>query len=239
MNQIVKGETGNEVSLSSAILFYSGKNGTSFATVHPVTTPTGARNPVIGAGRPIDRDALTKTLRVLAKNAAPAADFLPATVLGVSSTSLTWWSPPANRRVWFDCPELGQRSAVVTHPGLVFQASQSGFRVFALDGTERPTADTCLFEPPYFNTWDLGKICIGTARLPKRIDVNSIAGWEEGFFSSAFTHPNQGGKRVEYTNGVFAFWRDMLDGKFNDAFPLDVLVSMNKTVRQLVTGQIK
>jgi len=141
--------------------------------------------------------------------------------------------------VFFNCKELGERTKVVQHPGLVFQASRSGFRAFAVKGTERPTADTVLFEPPYFNTWDQGKICIGSAKVPRRINVGSIAGWEEGFFSSAFTHPNHGGKRIDFKDGFFAFWRDMLDGKFSKAFPLEVLVPMNKTVRQLVTGKVK
>jgi PRTRC genetic system protein B len=244
MAGISKGETGSEVKLSSAILFYSGQQGENYATVHPVTAGDGGRKkasrPVIGAGRPVDREALLRTLGALAANTAPAADFLPVTVLGISSSALTWWCAPAKRRVFFECKELGgKRTAVVHHPGLVFQAAASGFRVFAIEGKDRPTADTGLFEPPYFNTWDLGKICIGTARVPKRINVAAIAGWEEGFFNSAFTHPNHGSKRVEYEDGFYAFWRDMLEGKFSKAYPLKVLVPMKKTVRDLVTGKIE
>jgi PRTRC genetic system protein B len=244
MAGISKGETGSEVKLSSAILFYSGRHGENYATVHPVTEGDSGRKkgsrPVIGAGRPVDRDELTRALSALAANTAPAADFLPVTVLGVSSSALTWWCAPATRRVFFQCEELGgKRSAVVRHPGLVFQASVGGFRVFALYGKDRPTADSALFEPPYFNTWDHGKICIGTARVPKRINIAAIAGWEEGFFNSAFTHPNHGGKRVEYQDGFFAFWRDMLNGKFSEEFPLKVLVPTKKKVRDLVTGKIE
>jgi PRTRC genetic system protein B len=244
MAGIYKGETGSEVKLSSAILFYSGQQGESYATVHPVTSGDGGRKkgsrPVIGAGRPVDREVLTRTLGALAANTAPAADFLPVTVLGISSSSLTWWCAPAKRRVFFKCEEFGgERTAVVHHPGLVFQASANGFRVFAIESKDRPTADTALFEPPYFNTWDHGKICIGTTRVPKRINVAAIAGWEEGFFDSAFAHPNHGGKRVVYQDGFYAFWRDMLNGKFSKAFPLKVLVPTKKTVRDLVTGKIE
>ncbi len=239
MQLLNKGETGQQVELSSAILFYSSKRGEQYATVHPITTTGKESRPVIGAGRPVDRAVLTQTLSKLAENTAPEAAFLPPTVLGISSGSLTWWCAPAKRRVFFKCKELGERSAVVQHPGLVFQASASGFRVFALEGAERPSADTALFEPPYFNTWDLGKICIGSATVPKRINVESIEGWEDGFFNSAFTHPNHGGKRLKYQDGFYAFWRDMLDGKFGEAFPLEVLIPMKKTVRQLVTGKVE
>lgn len=83
----------------------------------------------------------------------------------------------------------------------------------------------------------IGKICIGSAHVPKQIDVVSIAGWEEAFFSSAFTHPNHGGKRVDYRDGVFAFWRDMLDGRF-PSYPKYALIPMKKTLGNLIAGTI-
>ncbi|MGQ7932170.1 PRTRC system protein B [Paraburkholderia sp. D1E] len=238
MTGIAKGNTGSEVQLSSAILFYSGQNGDQFATIHPVSHDPKTSRPLIGAGRPMDRNALLGTLRNLDKNAAPKADFLPPTVLAISPDALTWWCTPASRRVFFDCKELGKRSAVVPHPGLVFQAAAKGFSVFALKDAGRPSLDSVLFEPPYFNTWDMGQICIGSAQVPRRIDVASIDGWESGFFNSAFTHPNVGGKRVDYETGFFAFWRDMLDGKFDAGFPLELLVPVKPTLADLIGGKI-
>lgn len=238
MKNVSIGQTGHDVTLSSALLLYTAQNGSHYATAHPVAAEHKTGRPIIGAGRPLDRKALIDTLLQLDRNAAPKADFLPATVLGVTSAAVTWWCPPAPRRVFFKCEELGERSAVVPHPGLVFQASTNGFSVFALKGDSRPDPSTPLFEPPYFNTWDRGKICIGSANVPRRIEVAAIAGWEEGFFTSAFTHPNHGGKRVEYKNGFYAFWKDMLDGSF-EAFPLDALVPMkDATAGKLVAGKI-
>ncbi|MBB6106471.1 PRTRC genetic system protein B [Paraburkholderia bannensis] len=238
MNGVSIGQTGNDVTLARALLVYEGQNGAEYATVHPVTTEVKSGRPLIGAGRPLDRRAMLDALVQLDRNAAPAAEFLPATVLGVTSTAVTWWCPPVSRRVFFKCPKVGERSAVVTHPGLVFQAGVEGFRVFALAGDTRPEEATALFEPPYFNTWDHGQICIGSAKVPGRIEVAAIKGWEEGFFNSAFTHPNHGGKRVNYDAGFHAFWTDMLDGRF-EAFPLDVLVPMKgATAGKLVAGKI-
>jgi PRTRC genetic system protein B len=93
-------------------------------------------------------------------------------------------------------------------------------------------------QPPYFNTWNLGKICIGTAHVPKRIDVASIAGWESGFFESSFTHPNHGGKRVKHPDGEFAFWKLMLDGHFRKQFPKEALVPMKRTLAALIAGKL-
>lgn len=238
MSRVSIGQTSHDVKLASALLLYEGANGAQYATVHPVTVECKTGRPLIGAGRPLSRNAMLDALVKLDRNAARAAEFLPSTVLGVTSTAVTWWCAPAMRRVFFDCRKVGERSADVPHPGLVFQAGVDGFRVFALAGDMRPDENTALFEPPYFNTWNLGQICIGSAKVPRRIEVSAIRGWEEGFFNSAFTHPNHGGTRVSYEAGFHAFWTDMLDGKF-ERFPLDVLVPMeNMTAGKLVAGKI-
>lgn len=227
-----------EIVASSAILLYSGSDRSAvYGTVHPVNAGKGGRAS-IGAGRPIDRTALIECLQQLSQNAAPKAEFLPETVLAVSQDAITWWCRPGMRRVFFDCPEIGKRSAVVPHPGLVFRAASNGFSVFALQEDSRPTPDSTLHEPPYFNTWNLGKICIGTAHVPKRIDVASITGWESGFFESSFTHPNHGGKRVQHPDGEFAFWKLMLDGHFRKQFPKDALVPMKRTLAALIAGKL-
>lgn len=238
MTGISTGRTGSDLALSHAFLLYTGKDGAHFATAHPIIAQPKTGQPIMGAGRPLDREALLQSLKQLAEHAAPRAEFLPPNVLSISPEAVAWWCAPAMRRVFFKCKNLGERSAVVPHPGLVFQASTRGFRVFAVACSDRPERGTPLFGPPYFNTWDNGRICIGSAHVPKRVDVESIEGWETGFFGSAFTHPNAGGKRVEYQNGEYAFWRDMLDGKFGEVFPRETLVPMTVTVEQLVNGRI-
>ncbi len=235
MSNVMTGKIGSAVRLTAAFLLYEGNNGACYATAHPVESEAGSNRAVIGAGRPVARSELVKALREIEDNSGAQTAFLPATVLGLSNRAVTWWCPPSARRVFFQSKELGTRSAIVPHPGLVFQASNEGFRVFSVKVAQRPGPDTPLFEPPYFNTWDDGLICIGTARVPTRIDVNSISGWEAGFFDSAFTHPNNGGKRIAYAKGEFAFWRDMLDGAFSE-FPLDALVPTKGTVLKLINA---
>jgi PRTRC genetic system protein B len=225
------------LSATTAILLYSGRDQSPvYGTVHPVQPGKGGRASM-GAGRPIDRTALLQCLGELSQNAAPRAQFLPETVLAVAHDAILWWCRPGMRRVFFDCREIGKRSAVVPHPGLVFRATLNGFSVFALSEDGRPTPQSELYEPPYFNTWDHGQICIGSARVPKRIDVESITGWENGFFESAFTHPNAGGKRVKFPKGEFAFWKSMLDGAFGEQFPKTVLVPMKLNLAALIAGK--
>ncbi|MGT2460193.1 PRTRC system protein B (plasmid) [Cupriavidus basilensis] len=239
MTTIAMDQAGVDINLTKAVLLYGAKDGTvQYGTIHPILAASKGDRPTIGAGVPIDRFGLVQCLQSLAANAVPQAEFLPPTVLSVGPHAVTWWCPPCMRRVFFECDELGNRSSIVPHPGLVFQAAVDGFRVFALWGECRPTPETKLYEPPYFNTWDAGKICVGTANVPARLDVKSIPGWEDAFFNSAFTHPNHGGKRVAYKRGEFAFWKDMLDGVFGKVFRKTALVPFNRTLGDLIAGDI-
>lgn len=238
MAKILTASRSHEVALQGAILLYGARpEQFSYATAHVIQQVVGGR-PVMGPGTPLNRQALIYAVRQVAEEALPKGEFLTPHVLSITPTAVTWWCPAGERRVFFDCQEFGKRSAVVPHPALVFQASRSGFRVFALDGEDRPVPTTALHEPPYFNTWDQGKICIGSAHVPKQIDVASIGGWEESFFSSAFTHPNVGGQRVNYERGAYAFWKDMLDGKFPD-YPKQVLIPVNLTLGDLIAGKLE
>jgi len=232
------GKQPQDVALQGAILLYGvGAGEFSYATAHRIEVGDDGR-PVIGAGTPLNRRALIEVVRQVAEASLPKGEFLTPNVLSITATAVTWWCPPGHRRVFFACKELGERNAVVPHPGLVFQASSDGFSVFALHGDERPEPGDVLHEPPYFNTWDFGAVCIGSARVPKQIDVSSIPGWEAGFFNSAFTHPNHGSKRLNYERGAFAFWKDMLDGRFTD-YPKEVLLSMNCTLDDLIAGKLE
>ncbi|WP_059414424.1 PRTRC system protein B [Cupriavidus basilensis] len=236
MSTFVSASRTHEVAPKGAIVLYGPQQGTfTYATAHAVKTDPATGRPMLDVAVPLNRRALLHALKQVAENALPKGEFLPPTILSVSQDAITWWCAPANRRVFMDCAELGRRTAVVPHPGLVFRAASNGFSVFSVLEETRPKPETALYEPPYFNTWDNGKICIGTAHVPKQIDVASVEGWEEAFFRSAFTHPNHGRQRVTYENGVYAFWRDMLDGRFL-AYPKEVLVSMNCTLGQLLTG---
>lgn len=238
MAKILTASRSHDVALQGAILLYGPAEGQfTYSTAHRITHEAGTRKPAIGPGVPLNRRALIHAVTQVALSALPKGEFLTPNVLSVSTRAVTWWCPPAIRRVFFQCKELGTRSAVVPHPGLVFQAANDGFSVFALMEDVRPTPESMLHEPPYFNTWDVGRICIGSAQVPKQIDVASIAGWEEAFFSSAFTHPNRGAQRVKFERGVYAFWKEMLDGNFAE-YPKEVLIPLKKSLGDLIAGKI-
>ena len=218
--------------LDQAVLIYRGASDRALATVHKIEEVDG--EPVVLAGQAMTPRAAIQLARALSKGVAHGG-FLPETVLYVDGELLLWWVPPAERHIVFRAPELGapERGEVVPHPGLVFAASSSVWRVWAVKGKHRPTLQTALFQAPYFNVYEDGDICRGNVRVPDGTTAEKIDSWNAAFFSSFFTHPNSNGKLVRYRGGSYAFWRDMLDGKFTK-FPERVLVDVKTTLGKLL-----
>lgn len=218
--------------LDQAVLIYRGASDRALATVHKIEEVDG--EPVILAGQAMTPRAAIQLARALSKGVAHSG-FLPETVLYVDGELLLWWVPPAERHIVFRAPELGapERGEVVPHPGLVFAASSSVWKVWAVKGKHRPTLQTALFRAPYFNVYEDGDICRGNVRVPDGTTAEKIDSWNAAFFSSFFTHPNSNGKLVRYRGGSYAFWRDMLDGKFTK-FPERVLVDVKITLGKLL-----
>jgi PRTRC genetic system protein B len=230
----IRTQTDGVLDLQEAVLIYRGGQGTALATVHEIAFVEG--EPTIMAGRAMTARAAITLARALSKGVSHGG-FIPETVLYMDGDLLLWWTPPMRRHIRFRTEELGkqERGEVVPHPGLVFAASSTVWAVWAVKGNRRPTPDTALFQAPYFNVWQNGRICQGNVEVPQGTTAEKIDAWNSAFFGSYFTHPNVHKNLVKYRGGAFAFWRDMLNGIFA-AFPERVLVSANTTLHALLNG---
>lgn len=229
--------TDNVLRLEQAVLLYHGRSGGSLATVHEVMMVDGS--PVIGAGRPMSAKAARALASALLKRAAHGG-FLPETVLYLQGDLLIWWVPPTRRHLSFKVGDdhaqsLGgrERGEMMPMPGLIFAASSNAWQVWAVKGNNRPTLATRLYRAPFFNVHEDGGICQGSAPRPEGSTVDKIEAWNDAFFRSYFTHPNVTGKLVSYKGGAYAFWRDMLDGRYK-RFPVRVLVDAGSTLGKLL-----
>ncbi|MGQ0597085.1 PRTRC system protein B [Aquabacterium sp.] len=229
--------TDNVLRLEQAVLLYHGRSGGSLATVHDVVMVDGA--PIIGAGRPMSAKAARVLASSLLKRAAHGG-FLPETVLYLHGDVLMWWVPPTRRHLSFRVGDdhaqaFGgqERGAAMPMPGLIFAASSNAWQVWAVKGHTRPTLTTPLYRAPFFNVYEDGGICQGSAPRPEGSTVDKIQAWNEAFFRSYFTHPNVTAKLVRYAGGSYAFWRDMLNGRYK-RFPERVLVDAGTTLGKLL-----
>ena len=228
----IRTQTDGVLRLDQAVLIYRGASDSALATVHKIEEVDG--QPVILAGQTMTPRAAIQLARALSKRVAHRG-FLPETVLYMDGDVLLWWVPPGTRHIVFRAPELGapERGESVPHPGLVFAASSAVWKVWAVKGKHRPTLQSALFQAPYFNVYEHGDICRGNVQAPDGTTAEKIDAWNAAFFGSFFTHPNVNGKLVRYRGGSYAFWRDMLDGKFK-RFPERVLVNGKTTLGKLL-----
>lgn len=241
---VTTGET--NLVLSRAILIYtregakshhSDSNDALYATMHPIQNfGTNAKpNFQIAAGSPVTREGLTEMFSLLAKRHTLNTDLIPEHVLSISADHMVWWMPACERPVFFNNKELGKRGAKVPHPPLLFVVVQGQWSVYALAKNERPKAETELQFAPYFNVYDSGGICTGSAKIPGTISAASTASWEQAFFESEFTHINGSAKKSSHPRGEYALWKELLDGVHKE-YPMQYLVPAKATVATLMTA---
>ena len=228
------------LTLNRAILLYSEghpvqNSSATYATVHEVANTGTEKSPKIDImpGRAITQEALLALVLTMAQKYSVNAELLPENVLSVSASHLVWWVPARRRRVFFNNRELGQRSAEVPHPPLLFSVVNGSWSVYALRENVRPDEETVIYFTPYFNTYDNCSICVGSAAVPKSLSTKTIADWEKAFFDSAFTHMNGSIKKIAHERGEYAFWKEMLDGVYSE-FPIDLLVPAGFTLAQVM-----
>lgn len=196
-------------------------------------------------GRPINLSPLTKNqLGALAQAMSvhqpqkqpflrPSLIF-PASVLLVSHESATvvWYTPGQLRELLFH-PNLSIPSGLASVPPLLWVATANRLSLFALNTQERPTADSPLYNAPFFNIHPDGAVCMGTVETDFS-EENSleafIEGWETHFYNSYFSHLIGEGNIIK-GNAVY-FWQEQIERP--GPFPLDKLIKTNLTLKSLI-----
>jgi PRTRC genetic system protein B len=238
---------GSDLTLSNAILVYTtlDRNGTPTAallTNHEVKMTTGVGKkslaPQIQPGIPFSRDSMLDLLGSMSERYAINTEILPENVLSISASHMIWWLPAAERRVFFSNKELGNRSAIVPTPPLLFIVAKGNWYVFSLRKNCRPGPDTEVLMAPFFNVYEGGKICVGSAKVPSgSVSISDIPAWESAFFDSAFSALH-GGDKTHHPRRDYAFWKEMLDGRYK-RFPTSIIKSNKTDLASLVRAIIQ
>lgn len=222
--------------LSRAVLIYEGRNRRAFATVHNCTVVNN--KPVLLAGRAMT-PAISRALAIKLNRQQIIGEYLPENVLMTDGDTLMWYEKPQVRHLAFKKSDLyqnrslGRRGGRVPVPGVIFVAGPQTWSVFAFKGTERPTPETPLYVAPFYNVDSDGAICAGNVKIPKSTAADRIAAWNDAFFRSYFPHANYTGV-VNYGGDVTALWADLLDGKFGEQFPEEVMRPYELTLADLI-----
>ncbi|MEH6454733.1 MAG: hypothetical protein V7749_00295 [Cocleimonas sp.] len=154
------------------------------------------KNRKLGVGEIISVDDVAATFKDIQINNLKAQSnwfnaFTDEHIIVKSSELLVWHTPRQSRVLY-----LSKGNVKVTLPPLlyVFRApnghSTASLSVFALAANKRPNLHSKLYHAPLMNIYQSGKLCLGTMKLPKAINSDTIALVEKEFFGSRFTHPN-------------------------------------------------
>ena len=219
--------------LKFAVLVY-GDGSAAFSTLHEVHAEKG-HAPFLGSGQSLT----TAFLRTLANGlgARVAPEIFPENILARTPDMVVWWSH-AQRRVMFfgggseEAQKLNGR--MYPQPPLVFKISSHELFVRALGTDARPSATTPLKTAAYWNTDGQGLVCQGNMRVPDDVSVDSIAGWEDAYFSSEFTHASGAVRLTSHPGGFFGLWSSLADRA--EKFPMRFLTDAKQTLREFVEG---
>ncbi|CAJ0740881.1 PRTRC system protein B [Ralstonia mannitolilytica] len=223
----------SDLKLRNAVLLYhgAGPDSTVYATVHEVEIVRNA--PHLLPGRPMALAELAQFAEA-AQAATAYRGFLDARILYLAPNTMAWWCPAGCRTTWFRADKpIGERHGTTPHPPLVFIVREGKWYVFALAKNERPGPETELRTAPYFNVWERGEICTGNVQLPDRPAPDALHAYEDAFFRSRFTHPNQP-RICKYKGGGQALWAHLLDHPEVTKFPTTALLPRKETLEQAI-----
>ena len=230
MNAHVQIGDNRTFSLKQAVLLYQDGSRT-FATLHAVERrPDGAAYLLAG------ESVTTGFLATLAKGlgASMAAEVLPQLVLARAPELIAWWSRAQRRLMFFgegNAETKKLNGKMYPHPALVFMIHGRELFVRALAEDHRPTANTRLKSAPYWNTDAHGCVCPGSMRVPDEVGIGSLAGWENAYFASEFTHPNGAVRLTTHPKGFLGLWSSLAGRK---RFPVGFLADSKQTLRDFL-----
>jgi PRTRC genetic system protein B len=159
---------------------------------------------------------------------------LPSNVLHIRTDRNPYalWHTPAQAVKLYFREDLGIQSGFCNIPAMVWKATKTSIAVYALaDGEIR--ADAMLFNAPFFNMHDDGRVCMGNVSLDIKKDCSLedfISLWERAFFDSYFSHLIMGYSPVK--GNIVQLWKSLSGtGK---PFPTAKLILSKKTLINLI-----
>ena len=190
----------------------------------------------MGAGRPLSKKCIAEIITALAEdNDEIEKGFhgvIPKTLIYADTTTghtkLVWYNPPSERNMFF-VEALGIPEGKIKLPGILYVVENNTLSVFAFKGK---SPNNRLYNAPFFNIYQNGKVCLGSAKAkkPSRLTyVEAIEYWEKLFWSSEFSHLI-GGSPVEGNLAVITK-QCIESGK---PFPVDVMKLSKFTVQEIL-----
>ena len=224
---------------SLAIMVYDGGDNDYYLESHNID-----ENGQILEGKPLLQETIQGMVNVLFEDYRSRTDItgiFPNNLLNFTlsrdgSYKMLWFNPPMVRVMHF-APALKLPTEKVWVPATLYRVINKELYVYSFIGEERPIEATVIYKPPFHNTSDDGKVCLGNAQVANPKDntyENLMKYWEDLFWLSEFTHIN-GGNKVKSNMGEL--WQQLLYSKLQIKFPDEELLPMINS--KMVHKQLK
>ena len=155
-------------------------------------------------------------------------------ILAKGFGQLLWYSPAMHREIFFSCKNkklMKISGKKFPFPALLFYAKKRTLYVFVLKTSRRPTMKTKLWQAPFWNISESGKVCLP---LNAREKMYSVEDWENLFFNSAFSHPGGAGFREGTVETIF---HSLI--KNGCEFPLNLLKESKIQIKSILERGLK
>ncbi|TRW21979.1 PRTRC system protein B [Flavobacterium zepuense] len=143
-----------------------------------------------------------------------------------------WHTQKQYTNLYFD-EALTIPSGKVAIPALLWKASKTTLKIFALADDSAINEMTPLYKAPFFNIHEDGRVCMGTVKIAIQTDCmleEFIEQWQRYFFESYFSHVIGGQSPVK--GNIIQLWQSLAGTKKH--FPTKALIKKGITLKQLL-----
>jgi PRTRC genetic system protein B len=183
--------------------------------------------------------AYTKANTVDIDFAGPIPEYLLYAVNNPGFTAVVWFRPAMVRLLNFSAQlKISKADAIVNIPALLFALVNTTLYIYALDSDKRPDTKTKLYNAPFFNIYEDGNVCLGTAKIGNR--TKSYEGEVERFERAFFMADQNGGMfNKQCKTPLHKLWNDLSKNKTPFPSNLELIQhKKTKTVGQLFNSII-
>lgn len=183
-------------------------------------------------------NALAEALRSSEQNTCSyliPEGLLPANVLYLNPASdgfAIWITPAMNTDIFFT-KDLDIPSGRANMPALLWKASKEELFIYALKTVQSVTEKTMLYQAPFFNIHNTGRVCMGSVNINIEDDCTLeqfMQAWQEYFFHSRFSHLIESNSPV--TGNIVQLWQSLVNT--DKKFPANTLRKNNLTIKNLL-----
>lgn len=164
-----------------------------------------------------------------------AAGILPSQVLSIRYSGeprVIWYTPAMQTGLLFKA-DMGLKNGEYGVPPLIWVATATDLRIFAVKDKNRPTAKSALYMPPFHNIFPDCGVCMGSVVIskhkPKSLE-EFMECWQRYFFASYFTHLGSLGNPTR--SPLNTVWNSLENT--DKPFPLDELKKFNKQLKDIL-----